>query len=64
MGGVLDVPGLLVHLGEGRVHALVLHPGLAVLLWDGLLRRRAPLGLAVHRGREHLERGPGEKNDD
>lgn len=58
VSGILNVARLLVQLREGRVHALVLTAGLAVLLCSGLLGRGAPFGLAVHRGREHL---PGRK---
>lgn len=56
MSGILNVARLLIQLREGRVHALFLAAGLAVLLWDWLLRRGASLGLTVHRRRKHLSR--------
>ena len=49
VSGILNVSGLLVQLGEGWVHALVFTGSLTVLLWGRLLRRGAPLRLAVHR---------------
>lgn len=37
VGGVLDVPWLLIQLREGRVHALVFTASFAVLLGSRLL---------------------------
>lgn len=55
VSGVLNVARLFIQLREGGIHALVLTAGLAVLLWSWLLRGGAPLGLTVHRRREHLQ---------
>lgn len=63
VSGVLNVARLLVQLGEGGVHAFVLTAGLALLLWSWLLRGGAPLRLAVHRRREHLQRSKGDSTD-
>lgn len=54
VSGILNVARLVIQLGEGRVHPLVLTAGLAVLFRSWLLRRGAPLGLTVHWRRKHL----------
>lgn len=54
MSGVLNVARLIIQLREGRVHPFILTAALAILLLSWFLRRRAPLGLAVHRWRKHL----------
>lgn len=54
VSGVLNVARLIIQLREGRVHPFILTAGLAVLFCSWLLRRGAPLGLAVHWRRKHL----------
>lgn len=52
--GVLDVPRLLVHLGECRVQTLLLGSALRILLWGSFFWRGASLRLTVHCGGKHL----------
>lgn len=52
--GVLDVPRLLVHLGERRVQTLLLGRALRILLWGSFFWRGASLRLTMHCGGKHL----------